>query len=115
MFITRRIMKSIVTIFFAALLTGCYTQVKSSGDYWGYTGHHHEREKVIVQPERMDSSAVAYQDTIPYTENMRSRDDEGYSSGGDDLVINNYYFDGYNAQPYLGYYSAPSVSLSIGY
>jgi hypothetical protein len=108
-------MKSIVTIFLAVFFgAGCYTQVKSSGDYWGYTGHH-EREKVVVVPDTQTQQTYTeqpYQDTLRYTEELRSRDDDGYSSG--QTIINNYYYD-QPYEPYGGYYHAPAVSFSVGY
>src|SRR5690348_1783363 len=108
-------MKGIVTIFLAVLVSGCYTQVKSSGDYWGYTGEHHERERVYATPDKepqeesiQDSSA--YPDSSAYSEDQRGRDDEGYSSGDRGLIYDDPYY--YN---YLGYYSAPWVSFNLGY
>src|SRR5690242_8939340 len=99
-------MKALLTLTFAVVFgTGCYTQVKSSGDYWGYTGRH-EREKVEVVPNQQDTSA--YMDSSAYADNPRSRDDEGYSGG--DV----YYDDYYNA-PNWNYYAAPYASFSIGF
>src|SRR2546423_2315596 len=101
-------MKTFFTIFLASLFgTGCYTQVKSSGDYWGYTGHR-EREKVVVVPNQDTSQVQPYPDSANYTEELRSRNDEGYSSG--ETIINNYYYD----EPVWGH-TAPSLNFSIGY
>ena len=56
-------MRTFFIIFLAAMFgTGCYTQVKSSGDYWGYTGHH-EREKValgLIGPVRAIASFLQF-------------------------------------------------------
>jgi hypothetical protein len=105
-------MKSIVTIFLAAILwTGCYTQVRSSGDYWGYTGRH-EREKVYAEPNQVDSMAM--QDTTGYANDQRGREDEGYSSG--EMMSENPsdYSESY-AGLYAPYYASPSIGLSVGF
>ena len=106
-------MKSFITIALAlAFGTGCYTQVRSSGDYWGYTGRH-QKEKVVVPPLQSDSmySQQALPDSTEYVyEDTRSRDDAGYSSG--ETTTNNYYYDPVQT---WGYYSAPAVSFSIGW
>ena len=104
-------MKSIITIFLAVFFAGCYTQVRSSGDYWGYTGHH-ERERVYATPDTMPQEA--YQDSSYNPDgnqmDQRGRDDEGYSSGDRGLIYDDPYY--YN---YAGYYSAPWVSFNLGY
>ena len=103
-------MKRFYILFLAAFFgTGCYTQVKSSGDYWGYTGRH-EREKVVVVPDQVDSSSMYSQDAPnDLNDEQRSRDDEGYSYG------DNYYNGYYDAAPSWNYTPAPAISLSFGF
>jgi hypothetical protein len=104
------IMKIFFSIVLAALVgTGCYTQVKSSGDYWGYTGKH-EREKVQVVPNQQDTSV--YLDSTDYADDQRSRDDEGYSY---DYNTYETYGDNFYSAPNWNYYPAPYVGFSIGF
>ncbi|MEI8135583.1 MAG: hypothetical protein WCH46_11015 [bacterium] len=103
-------MKAIFTIFLATVFgTGCYTQVKSSGDYWGYTGHH-EREKVVVVPDGTPTTG----DSLYYPDNLRQRSDDGYSlnsGSSDETVVNNYY---YYDDPYVNY-TPPALTLSYNW
>lgn len=108
-------MKSIAVIFAVVLFTGCYTQVRTSGDYWGYTGHR-ERDKVYATPDTTPQEMV--QDSNYYSDSgqggdLRMRNDEGYSNGdyGDrgPIYDDPYYYN------YAPYYSSPWISFNVGY
>src|SRR5436309_14618188 len=120
-------MKSFFTIFLAVLFGGCYTQVKSSGDYWGYTGHHERAQSAPPENYAPDTTAAQpFQDSSNYSEDQRTRSDEGYDPSTGNLIYNDPYNGGYNPYAYSGYapyygygYTPydpyPSFGFSVGY
>lgn len=90
------------------LLGGCYTQVKSTGDYWGYSGHRHAR-RVLVESD----TEYTQPQQPPQTETVDTSvpPPESAESGTGTTVINNYYEDIPWSHPYYYYwgYSAPPV------
>lgn len=87
---------------------GCYTQVKSTGDYWGYSGHRHHRA-VLVESDTTYARAQSQQPTDSSAAQLEYPPDDGTT------VINNYYEDIPWSHPYYYYWGdpGPAVGFSI--
>lgn len=111
-------MKKLIFLLLAVSLgTGCYTQVKSSGDYWGYSGRR-QHDRVVLQES----------DTV-YNTPQTSQTNEPTQDLGDNTVtggnviqydqptiVNNYYEVSTWSRPYWdswGVYGAPSIGFSV--
>ncbi|HET9136113.1 MAG TPA: hypothetical protein VFO76_05695, partial [Candidatus Kapabacteria bacterium] len=93
--------KSVLLALLAGFVfTGCYTQVKSTGDYWGYSGRH--RRAILVESDTTYTTTPPQQQqdqnqAMPYD----SAAPQDYA--GHDMIVNNYY----EVDPWDHYYYEP--------
>ncbi len=114
------LMKKLIFLLLAISLgPGCYTQVKSSGDYWGYSGRNPRKHVVLRESDTLYN--------IPPTSQTKEPIEDlggNIASGGNDVIndqptiINNYYEVSTWSRPYWdswGIYGPPSIGFSITY
>ncbi|HYM21141.1 MAG TPA: hypothetical protein VEW28_09080 [Candidatus Kapabacteria bacterium] len=104
------------TILLLGLLfgTGCYTQVRSTGDYWGYSGR--RSRPVLVESDTTYAANQPMQQ--PYDSTQTYSDVLTDSDGGTPTIVNNYYDVapwGHSYWDSWGYYSGPSVGISFSF
>jgi hypothetical protein len=111
---TRWVMKRI-SLFTAVMLSflvgGCYTQLATK-DNSSYGNDQYESEYEYYDSSS-DQTSTEYYDSDTYRDYDYTSDQEVYDDG--EVIINNYYYDGYRPyRRYLSYYH-PGVSVSFGF
>jgi hypothetical protein len=111
---TRWVMKRI-SLFTAVMLSflvgGCYTQLATK-DNSAYGNDQYESEYEYYDSSS-DQTSTEYYESDTYRDYGYTSDQEVYDDG--EVIINNYYYDGYRPyRKYLSYYH-PGVSVSFGF